>query len=661
MPLKPHSKPLKSHCATFSDEDLRRDFPIDGKSVKFSVLIEKLRKDGDESVKKLEARSREEKLKWFLERLYPTEFVKNKPEDTCRKIYDKYPLSAVKFAKALRLKLDLKGKSVETPKLSNVAVKLQKLIDCNTPIICIQNHDTSRVDAIIAEVCDPKEIIEWTPGAGAIKFVGKNRAFEKPNFSGMLSYILEPQSVKVRKGVFVLRDIDTFFELSNPEYSNTISALHLIAQRKLYDPVEYDNQNRMLGYDSTVIIVSSKNLPIPAELRPYVSYLEIPLPDEVEIDNIIKHHLEINNITQKDDLFKKAEAPRLDKIRNLLKGLSAFDIDRILDKIISENGKLTDDETESISEQKRLAIKNSGLLEFVENKVNVYTIGGLDYLKKYLAQKGQVMSRLDEARKYGCAMPKGIMLVGMPGCGKSMCAQAAAAYFNNIPLLRMDIGKLQGKYVGESEQNMREAIRITEAAAPCILWIDEVEKAFAGTDSGHEAYTARMFGFFLTWLQDRTSQVYVIATANKFHLLPPEFRRKGRFDEMFFMDLPDDNERKAIFNAQMNAGKRALGTLADYPKKEVDELIKATEDCNGADINAIIDTATEKMFLESINKSDRKKVIATMLDVAKKTIGINKSCGNELKKMKEEISKNFLIDATTGKKIEPKENKSNNK
>ncbi len=223
----------------------------------------------------------------------------------------------------------------------------------------------------------------------------------------------------------------------------------------------------------------------------------------------------------------------------------------MVDMAMSRNGTLGENDNQMILEHKRQIVKKSGVLELVDSDINIDQIGGLNKLKKYLRNKALIRKNRNEAKTYGVTMPKGIFLVGMPGCGKSLTAKATATLFNEL-LLKLDMGTLMGGKVGDSEKNLRKAIEIAEAAAPCVLWIDEIEKGFAGSKNDENAYLRRMFGYFLSWLQDNKSDVFVIATANNLDTLPPELKRKGRFDNMFFVDLPDKDECKAIFELKIN-------------------------------------------------------------------------------------------------------------
>ena len=278
-----------------------------------------------------------------------------------------------------------------------------------------------------------------------------------------------------------------------------------------------------------------------------------------------------------------------------------------------------------ILQQKKSMVKKSGLLELIDTPASLDSIGGMKALKDYLKNKSRVITDLPKAQEFGVSIPKGVFIVGMPGCGKSLCAKASAALFNT-PLLKLDMGSMMGKYVGESEGNLRKAIKIAEAAAPCVLWIDEIEKAFSGVGGNNDIMT-RMFGYFLSWMQEKKSSVYVIATANNADNLPPELKRKGRFDEIFCVNLPNKEERKKIF--EIHIGK--------------------TDGFNGADIEAVVNEAVEKCFIDSLDNKGTAFDERLLKNIASNTISISKSCKKQIENMNKAFKENNFKDATTGK------------
>ena len=503
-----------------------------------------------------------------------------------------------------------------------------RLIDVNTPIICINDYDFARVDDIIAEAAGKgSKITEWNPSIGACRFSTKERiGVSEVSLENFLIELLQKEASELNpvifKDYYVLREIQSYFDINNVN-TKVVATLQLLAQRKLYDR----------SFDCTFFIVNSGGR-LPAEIEKYVSYVEIDFPSDSELDEIIEEHIKINNAAAiSDEDFRK--------LRLSLKGMSHFEVDRALDMAMSNNGTLSAKDTTLILQQKKQMVKKSGLVELIDAKEKLEDIGGLDALKAYLERKAKVFKDWAKADDFGVKTPKGIFIVGMPGCGKSLCAKAAAATFE-APLLKMDMGSMMGKYVGQSEENLRKAIRIAEAAAPCILWIDEIEKAFSGVGGNNDIMT-RMFGYFLSWLQEKKSSVYVIATANNADNLPPELKRKGRFDEIFCVNLPNAEELKAIFTVH-------LSKLRKKHPEDIDKLLKLTQELgnfargfNGADVESVINETVEKCFLEG-----KKIDYASIKDTISKTVCISKSCKKQIDSMRKIFDESSFIDATTG-------------
>lgn len=527
-----------------------------------------------------------------------------------------------------------------TQSRSRCLSSLQKLIDINIPIIYINDYDFARVDDIISFVLGSKTIYEWNPATGVTDFKSKQsrgaglseglavflrRAY---TMEVMESFPGQEKPLPVPEKYLLLREIQDYIE--DPEIK---TLLELISQRKLYDK-----------YFDTTVIISSSVLKYPAELEKYISFLEIPFPSEEEINELIDWHILVNEYNS----FKNEDRQKL--LPNL-KGLTSFEIDRTLDLAMSCNGTLSAEDNDMILQQKKLMVRKSGVLELIESKESIDDIGGIEALKKYLENKAKIFSHLSDARDYGVAVPKGVFLVGMPGCGKSLCAKASAVLFGS-PLLKMDMGKMMGKYVGDSEANLRKALKIAEAAAPCVLWIDEIEKAFSGV-GGRDDVLTRLFGYFLGWMQDKESAVYVIATANNADALPPELKRKGRFDEIFCINLPNQDERKAIFRVHLSKKRSVQVPQGEY---YLSELAKATEGFNGADIESVVNDTVERCYLrdkaDKAGKADKASESIDnndFLETIRNTVSISKSCKKQIEAMKVMFAENCFKDATTGK------------
>ncbi|MGZ0879017.1 AAA family ATPase [Priestia megaterium] len=262
-------------------------------------------------------------------------------------------------------------------------------------------------------------------------------------------------------------------------------------------------------------------------------------------------------------------------------------------------------------EEKEQIIKKTGILEFVRSDLKMEDVGGLENLKRWLSKRNK--SWLDSAKKYGLPAPKGVLITGVPGCGKSLISKSISSMWQ-LPLLRLDIGKIFSGIVGTSEENMRKAIRSAEAIAPSILWIDEIEKGFSGINSGGDSGTSsRIFGQFLTWMQEKTSPVFVIATANNISQLPPEMMRKGRFDEIFFVDLPTKRERKEVLKVHIQKRIKDSEVIGNFQLTEevLENLAVKTEGFVGAEIEQLVIAALFEAYAEerSISLQDFEKAI----------------------------------------------------
>jgi SpoVK/Ycf46/Vps4 family AAA+-type ATPase len=359
-------------------------------------------------------------------------------------------------------------------------------------------------------------------------------------------------------------------------------------------------------------------LNLPVELEKDVTVVEFPLPEADEIEETlervvaaVKDDAKVDSKLKKQDrelLVKSAQGLTLDEIENVfarsLVTKRRFDLDAVL-------------------EEKKQIVRKSGLLEYYPAINKLEDVGGLELLKDWLEKRKAAFT--DKAKKFGIPAPKGVLLLGVQGCGKSLVAKAIAAAWR-LPMLKMDVGRIFGSLVGQSEENMRRAIRIAESVAPCVLWADELEKGFSGiagsgvSDSGT---TARVFSTFLTWMQDKTKPVFLIATANDVTKLPPEMLRKGRFDEIFFVDLPDDDEREQIFKIHLNRRER------DPSKFDLKQLAAKTSGYSGAEIEQIVVGSLYTAF-----DADRDIVTDDLLCEAKATIPLSVMMEEEIDELR---------------------------
>ncbi|KPK01264.1 MAG: AAA family ATPase, partial [Nitrospira bacterium SG8_35_4] len=299
--------------------------------------------------------------------------------------------------------------------------------------------------------------------------------------------------------------------------------------------------SQQLKYTRKTIIITYPVSSVPEELQDAVVEIEFPLPDKSHLRKIL------HNLLKSPGTRYELTGNQFDMVIQAALGLSSNQAQRVFARAIVSGGALTADDIELIKSEKESIIRKSGALELFSSSKTIHDVGGLEVLKKWLAMRKRAFT--DEARQYGLPAPKGIALIGIPGTGKSLSAKMVANLWG-LALIRLDIGALFGSLVGESEENTRTALRLAEAVAPCVLWIDEIEKALS-TGDGDAGTSKRVLGTILSWMQEKTAPVFIVATANNISLLPPELLRRGRFDEIFFLDLPTAREREAIFRVHI--------------------------------------------------------------------------------------------------------------
>lgn len=488
--------------------------------------------------------------------------------------------------------------------------KLNHYMDAGFPIIYINTFEETKADGIIAEVAKSSDrgIIEWDASNGQTEWNLKNsnlikcRCFDgETSLEETLSMVKEEDELLQK--ILVIKDAHHFFD--NPRI---ISMLKDIGHKILS------------GLEATIIIVSPI-ISIPREIEKYTTVLDISYLDDSEIREVILKFISEYELPQISQIL-------IDEMISAFKGLSEYEIKNILALAYSNDGRFTRTNLKLIHEQKQQIIKKSGILEMIQLKESLDDIGGLENLKKWLNKKAAVFNSLNKAIEFGVDMPKGVLIAGVPGCGKSLNAKAVAKLFD-VPLLRLDMGRLLGKYVGESEANMRKAISLADAIAPCVLWIDEIEKAFAGIGEagGGAEVTTRLFGNFLTWMQEKTSAAFVVATANDILKLPPELMRKGRFDEIFYVGLPNDEERKKIF--EIHIGKRRK---TDLSKISINELVQKTKGYSGADIEGVVKDSIEAVFAAG----KLELTTSDLLEAIKNTHSLSEIMKEPLEKMSKE-------------------------
>ena len=429
------------------------------------------------------------------------------------------------------------------------------LLKARYPIIYISTYEEERIEYII-RLCTKKYVsrtyYSWDFITG---YQGNpnDSGFAAKNPLEALELIekLTPETASV----FVLKDYDNF-----------LKDLSIIRKLK--------NLNKELKTQQKNLIIISSEINIPDSLKELITVIEFPLPSYLEIQEEIKRL--VNSLQQ------NISSDRINELTVACQGLSLERIRRVFSKIIAQYGEIDESSPGLILEEKKQIIQQSQLLEFCLADKNISDLGGLDNFKAWLKRRDEAFSQI--ALDYGLPYPKGLVLVGVQGTGKSIAAKIIANEWK-LPLLRLDFGRLFASLVGQSESRVRKMIQIAEALSPCVLWVDEIDKAFAGTQNGggDSGTTSRVLATFITWLSEKTTPVFVVATANNIEWIPPEVIRKGRFDEVFFLTLPSREERQAIFEVHLQ--KSRPNQLDNFQLPLLSDLSK---DFSGAEIEQVI-------------------------------------------------------------------------
>lgn len=449
--------------------------------------------------------------------------------------------------------------------------KIKSHLKAGYPGLFIHSGEEARVDVMLEQVAaelnlHPKE---WNHGYGWVHFSNKQPCFDQEpeiNLAQSLPTLLDDD---LDNKLLIIKDACSALE-NQP--------LAVARLKQLLNRIQRHHRGK------AAVVLVSETVYIPSAVESQVTLLTLPLPQGEDIAGWIKEicqQLELSVPAQKEQRLQAACG-----------GLSAEEIRSALAMVRQEKTEIDDAALVMIQHEKEQIIAKSGVLEMI--KVDKVDVGGLENLTRWLGRRAHIFHRLEEAKQANIPAPKGVLIAGMPGCGKSLTAKATAGLFQ-LPLLRLDIGSLLGKYVGESEHNMRRALTMAESISPCILWIDELEKAFVGMNSNNGSeVSSRLFGYFLTWMQEKTGAVFVIATANNITALPPELLRKGRFDEVFYVGFPNATERGKIFDIHLK------GSGVDLQPAQRSELIALSRDYAGADIQNSVNEARESAFLDDV-------------------------------------------------------------
>jgi SpoVK/Ycf46/Vps4 family AAA+-type ATPase len=491
--------------------------------------------------------------------------------------------------------------------LRSFPVELAEFLKARFPYLYIPTWEEERLLDVIKEVVrDPsrirtvRDLFTWTVTDG---MVGADSRMVSETQSPLKA--LEFINKYDQPAVFILKDFHFYFGgmAGRPDYP-VIRKMRDLAVRLKQSPRPKN------------VIITAPTRVLPVELQKDVTIVEFDLPTEEEIARLLHEMIEVNRRSGRIAIDLKPEEE--ERLVKAALGLTLKEAENAFARAMVRDGRVGADDVEVILEEKRQIIKKTGILEFIRSPFSIDEVGGLENLKRWLEKRKN--SWLDSAKRYGIPAPKGVLITGVPGCGKSLISKAISAMWK-LPLLRLDIGKVFSGIVGSSEENMRQAIRTAEAIAPSILWIDEIEKGFSNIgSSGDSGTSTRVFGTFLTWMQEKTKPVFVVATANQIQELPPEFLRKGRFDEIFFVDLPTQVERKEIFRVHLRKRLRDPEVMRDFQLNGeiLETLAHWTEGFVGAEIEQVVIAALFEAFSEqrSIRLSDFEKAVKNMVPLS---------------------------------------------
>lgn len=459
--------------------------------------------------------------------------------------------------------------------MHDVFVKIRQMFSACYPIFYMQTHEyertKGRIRALAQELPGTTHIYQWNIVEGLSRYVESGEATtieDREDYLEVLRYISE----KIRqaegnrsKQIFILEDFSDYLEQEQVRFYI----------RRFSEEAKYSNVH---------VIILSAVYKIPQELEKVITYMSIPLPNELDLRKTLDEVLRNMPIDMPSSLKSQ--------VVEASKGMTVMEAD-LAYSLAYVQAQMGADAPRIVSSEKEQIIRKSRVLEYFPKRGGMEDVGGMDNLKHWLEKRRKSFEA--KAREWGLPEPKGLLLLGVPGCGKSLTAKVIASSWG-LPLLRLDVGRVFEGIVGSSEDNIRQALSTTEAVAPCVLWIDEIEKGLSGTSSSRitdGGTTSRIFSTILTWMQEKTSPVFVVATANDISQLPPELLRKGRFDEIFFVDLPEEEERHNIFTIHLTKKGQ------DVSKFPMGELVRLSEGFNGAEIEESIKEAMFSAYMDN--------------------------------------------------------------
>lgn len=511
--------------------------------------------------------------------------------------------------------------------MADTLERLKVFLDSSTPIVVMETVEEMRAVRLVRVACSALNLtaFEWSIANGLSRCGGdvvehlETGHVQAGYATGHDSADIAAQTIfNSREPAQVLGHLEGI----------TIEAAFILKDfhRHMDDPIvvrRLRDVGQKFSTNRRTVIITAPRISIPPELGSLVEFLEMPLPDRQRLRQIIDEM--IVRVGKSRTLKRALDSAGLDAMADNLRGLTEEEAERTVSQAIVARYGLTPEIVTDVLQAKKEMLRRSEMLDFVEASDSMANVGGLENLKNWLAQRRG--SWEDQARAFGLEPARGVIILGVQGCGKSMCARAIAGEWQ-LPLVKFNTAAVYDKFIGETEKRIQKVFQVAEQLAPCVLWIDELEKVFAGSDpdsaSADAGVSSRLLASFLSWMQDRKAPVFVAATSNNVTALPPELIRKGRFDELFFVDLPNQAERKQIFAIQLARRKRNPANF------DLDHVAAAARGYSGAEIDAAVQTAMYAAY-------SQKKDVNTqgLLDSLKGTVPLSTTRAEEIQELRD--------------------------
>ena len=485
--------------------------------------------------------------------------------------------------------------------------RLKILINSSTPIVVMETVEEVCAMSLVRTACSELNlaIFEWTIADGLVRS-GSGAAVSQPGMTRGAISQGNHEADRLARAVLssagtdaaaprsaMYNTADPVQALANLE-SMTIEAVFVLKDfhRHMDNPVvvrRLRDVGQKFSANRRTLVLTAPAIEMPPELVSLVEFLDLPLPDRDRLREIIRETY--TRLAGTHTLKLQLDSNGVDAMAANLRGLTEEAADRAISQTVVGRLALSPECITDVLDAKKALLKRSEMLEFVDSTDNMASVGGLDNLKTWLAQRRNSWDA--QAVQFGLEPPKGVIILGVQGCGKSLCARAVAGEWK-LPLVKFDTAAVYDKFIGETEKRIQKVFKVAEGLAPCVLWIDELEKVFAGSGpdsaSADAGVSSRLLASFLSWMQERKAAVFVAATCNNVTVLPPELIRKGRFDDLFFVDLPSVDERKQVFSIQLTKRKR---NPADY---DLDRVAEAAKGFSGAEIESAVQTGLYAAF-----------------------------------------------------------------